>query len=310
MANIMTALTRRVEAVRRFSRFYTKQIGLLSEGLLDTELSLTEARILFEIVAGEVRSPTEVAQVLELDGGYVSRVLSSLQRQGLVTRRRSDEDRRRVLIRLTAEGRTQVDRLDSGSRASMESLLRRTDTEGQERIVAAMEVIERELGGREGTPTVTYRAHRPGDMGWIVERHAVLYHASHGWDDTFEAMVAGIARDFLESFDPAFERSWIAEVDGRRAGSIALVQHSSTVGQLRLLLVEPWARGLGIGARLVSECVGQARHVGYRRMILFTVAGLESARRLYEAEGFELTEEEPGHAWGKDHVAQTWELTL
>ena len=147
-------------------------------------------------------------------------------------------------------------------------------------------------------------------MGWIVQRHAVLYHESHGWDDTFEAMVAGIVQRFLESFDPQRERSWIAEVDGRKAGAIALTEHSKTVGQLRLLFVEPWARGLGIGARLVSECVGQARHVGYRKMILFTVRGLEAARRLYEAEGFVLADERPQEAWGKTQLAQRWELQL
>jgi DNA-binding MarR family transcriptional regulator/GNAT superfamily N-acetyltransferase len=310
MADIMTSLARRVEAVRHFSRFYTKQIGLLAEGILDSTLSLTEARVLFEIAGGDERSPTEVAQELELDGGYVSRVVGHLEREGFVARRRSDRDRRRVLLQLTQAGRTQIERLDSGSRARMEALLTRTGAKGQEKVVEAMRTIERELGGSGRVPNVTYRAHAPGDLGWIVERHAVLYQASHGWDDTFEAMVAGIARDFLEHFDPAFERSWIVEVDGRRAGAIALVRHSDTVGQLRLLFVEPWARGLGIGGRLVSECVGQARHVGYRRMILFTVAGLDSARRLYEGEGFELTAEKPGHAWGKDHLAQTWELEL
>jgi len=310
MADIMTSLATRVEAVRRFSRFYTKQLGLLSEGLLESSLSLTEARVLFELAAADGRSPTDIAHDLELDAGYVSRVVAGLEGDGLVGRRRSDEDRRRVILRLTPAGRRTFERLNSGSKAQIEALLGRTDVPGQERTVQAMRTIERELGDQSGEPVVTYRSHGPGDMGWIVERHAVLYRASHGWDDTFEAMVAGIVRDFLETFDPAFERSWIAEVDGRRAGAIALVRRSKTVGQLRLLFVESWARGLGIGARLVSECVGQARHVGYRRMILFTVAGLDSARRLYEAEGFRLTEEKAGHAWGKDHLAQTWELEL
>jgi N-acetylglutamate synthase-like GNAT family acetyltransferase len=173
-----------------------------------------------------------------------------------------------------------------------------------------MRAIEEELGERTAPPKVTYRPHRPGDMGWIVQRHGELYHASHGWNESFEAMVAGIVERYIETYDPAWERSWIAEVDGRRAGAIALVRHSRTIGQLRLLFVEPWARGLGIGARLVSECVGQARHVGYRKMILFTVAGLDAARHLYEAEGFRLVEEKPGHAWGKDHIEQSWELKL
>lgn len=159
-------------------------------------------------------------------------------------------------------------------------------------------------------PEVRYRGHRPGDLGWIVQRHAELYHDSHGWDERFEAMVARIAADLLDDFDPRRERTWIAEVDGRRAGAVALVSRSETTGQLRLLFVEPWARGLGIGAHLVAECVAQARRVGYERMILFSVRGLDAARHLYEVQGFRLTEESPGRAWGHDHVAQTWELEL
>lgn len=306
----MKTLASRVDAVRHFSRFYTKRIGLLSEGILESPYSLTEARVLYELAHHDARHPTELAAELELDPGYVSRVLKRFERRGLVHRSRSGEDRRKIAVSLTHEGLAEFEGLSAGSRGQIESLLSATDTAGQERVVRAMRTIERELGAEPAARRVTYRGHRPGDLGWIVERHAVLYSASHGWDDTFEAMVAGIARDFLERFDPSHERSWIAEVDGRRAGAIALVRKSKTVGQLRLLFVEPWARGLGIGARLVSECVGQARHVGYRRMILFTVAGLDAARRLYEAEGFVLTEETPGHAWGKDHLAQTWELTL
>lgn len=157
---------------------------------------------------------------------------------------------------------------------------------------------------------VRYRSHRPGDLGWIVQRHGELYHDSHGWDETFEAMVADIASKFLTGYDPDCERSWIAEVDGTRAGAVVLARRSETTGQLRLLFVEPWARGLGIGARLVSECVAHARRVGYSTVVLFTVRGLDSARRLYEAEGFRLVDETPGHAWGHDHVAQTWEVEL
>ena len=222
----------------------------------------------------------------------------------------AEEDGRTVVVSLTSDGRAEFDGLAVGSRLQTQALLAGTDQEGQQRVVDAMAVIESELGTEQRAPRVTYRGHRSGDFGWIVERHAVLYHATHGWNDTFEAMVAGIARDFLANFDPAWERSWIAEVDARRAGAIALVRKSKTVGQLRLLFVEPWARGLGIGARLVSECVRQARHVGYRTMVLFTVAGLDSARRLYEAEGFHLAEESPAYMWGRDEIEQRWKLKL
>jgi DNA-binding MarR family transcriptional regulator/N-acetylglutamate synthase-like GNAT family acetyltransferase len=305
-----TPLARRVEAVRRFSRFYTRRIGLLSEAILDSPYSLTEARVLYELAHAEGRNPTELAVELDLDPGYVSRVVKSFERRELVTRERSTTDRRRIRVRLTDEGRRAFDGLSAGSRSQIEGLLAGVDRDGQERLVAAMRLIEEELNGSDRPPQVTYRPHAAGDLGWVVERHAQLYHASHGWDDTFEAEVAGIVRDFLADFDPAWERSWISEVDGRRAGAIALVRRSKTVGQLRLLFVEPWARGLGIGARLVSECVGQARHVGYRRMVLFTVAGLDSARRLYQAEGFRLVEETPEVLWGKPEVAQRWELDL
>jgi DNA-binding MarR family transcriptional regulator/N-acetylglutamate synthase-like GNAT family acetyltransferase len=310
LATIMSTLSRRVEAVRRFSRFYTRKIGLLSEAILDSPYSLTEARVLYELAHPDGRNPTELAADLDLDAGYVSRVVKSFERRGLVSRERSTADRRRIRIRLTDEGRAAFDGLNAGSRSQIEGLLSGVDADGQERVVAAMRTIERELDGADTPPQVVYRPHAPGDMGWVVERHAALYHASHGWDYTFEADVAGIVRDFLADFDPAWERSWIAEVDGRRAGAIALVRRSKTVGQLRLLFVEPWARGLGIGGRLVSECVGQARHVGYRRMVLFTVAGLDSARRLYETEGFRLTEEKPEVVWGRQERSQRWELDL
>ena len=308
----MITSTERIDAVRRFSRFYTRRTGLLSDGILDSPWSLSEARVIYELAHARPDGTTgsEIAATLELDPGYVSRLLRGLERDGLVEKARSSEDRRRVIVGLSRRGADAFDRLQATSRASMAELLATVDSSAQEELIEAMSTIEQILGNG-GTPRrVMYRAHEPGDMGWIVQRHAELYHASHGWDDTFEAMVAEICARFIERYDPTCERSWIAEVDGRRAGAIALVRRSKRVGQLRLLFVEPWARGLGIGARLVSECVGQARHVGYHRMILFTVAGLDSARRLYQAEGFELTSEEPGHAWGKDHIAQTWELTL
>jgi DNA-binding MarR family transcriptional regulator/N-acetylglutamate synthase-like GNAT family acetyltransferase len=312
----MTVSPGRISAVRRFSRFYTKRIGLLSDGILDSAWSPSEARVIYELAHTEASGVTgaRLADTLELDPGYMSRILRTLERQEMVAKTRSEADRRQVLVRLSKKGRAEYERLRSGSQAQVADLLSGLTSVEQSQLIESMLAIENVLGADRdealGPRSVTYRSHRPGDMGWIVQRHAELYHASHGWDASFEAMVADIVATFVEKYDPAFERSWIAEVDGRRAGSIALVRKSKTVGQLRLLLVEPWARGLGIGTRLVSECVGQARHVGYRRMVLYTVRGLDPARRLYEAEGFVLTEEAAGHAWGHDHIAQTWELKL
>ena len=308
----MSTSIERIDAVRRFSRFYANQAAQLSNSILGSPWSPSEARVIDEVAHAHPHGTTgsRIATVLDLDAGHVSRLLRRLKQAGIVEKARSEEDRRRVIVRLSPHGVAAFDQMQENSRARTAKLLADVEAAAQDTLIESMVEIERILGSGDIPRHVTYRAHRPGDMGWIVQRHAELYHTSHGWDDSFEAMVAEICARFLERYDPSCERSWIAEVDGRRAGTIALVRRSKRVGQLRLLFVEPWARGLGIGARLVSECVGQARHFGYHRMILFTVAGLESARRLYEAEGFCLTSEEPGHAWGKDHVAQTWELML
>jgi DNA-binding MarR family transcriptional regulator/N-acetylglutamate synthase-like GNAT family acetyltransferase len=301
----------RIAAVRAFSRFYTKRIGLLSDGILGSEYSLSEARVIYELAQRDVSTGAEVAQELDLDAGYVSRILRAFERLGLIAKERSQEDRRRILVRLSAAGRDAFEQLNSGSREQIAGLLGGLDDDTQDEIVASMRSIERALGAPEvRTPRVSYRPHAPGDMGWIVQRHGELYHESHGWDQRFEAMVAHIVGELVEKHDPSSERCWIAEVDGRRAGAIALVRRSKTLGQLRLLLVEPWARGHGIGARLVSECVGHARHVGYRKIVLFTVRGLEAARRLYEAEGFRLVDEETTQEWGQEQIQQKWELRL
>lgn len=306
----MITRTDAISAVRSFSRFYTRRIGLLSDGILDSPWSLTQARVIYELAQGDDVTAGEIATELGLDQGYLSRVLRSLERQGVLVKRRSEADRRRVLLRLSDAGRAAFDALNAGSRSQIATMLDGLGPTELTRLVNDMASIERTLGGTSGRPRVTYRPHAPGDMGWIVQRHGELYHASHGWDERFEAMVAEIVAAFIRDYDPAAERAWIAEVDDRRAGAVALVRHSATVGQLRLLFVEPWARGLGIGARLVSECVGQARHVGYQSLVLFTVRGLDAAKRLYESEGFTLAEETPAHEWGADQMTQKWELGL
>lgn len=306
----MTLLDSDISAVRRFSRFYTQRIGLLADGILGSEHSLTDARVLFELAHGS-RTATEISDSLGLDAGYVSRVVRRFEGSGLLSRTRSDTDRRRYILSLTPRGRLAFEELNDTSRAQVAELLTSLSAAERDEVVQGMVTIESALTRHQGPARrVTYRAHSGGDMGWIVERHAMLYQASHGWDDTFEGLVARVCADFLDGYDPTSERSWIAEVDGRRAGAIALVRHSKTIAQLRLLFVEPWARGLGIGGRLVSECVAQARHFGYRKMMLFTVRGLDAARHLYEAEGFVLTSEKESELWGRTEWEQKWEVTL
>lgn len=307
----MSTLDRDIADVRRFSRFYTQRLGLLTDRVLGSNFSLTDARVLFELAHSRDLTAGTISDTLGLDAGYLSRVVRRLERKGLLTRERSDIDRRRFLVNLTPDGRTAFEELNATSRAQVADLLSELGPDGRAYIVDAMRTIEAVLTDNpRKNRRVTYRSHRGGDMGWIVERHAALYQATHAWDDTFEALVARVCADFLTGYDPAAERSWIAEVDGQRAGAIALVRHSPTIAQLRLLFVEPWARGLGIGGRLVSECVSQARHFGYRRMRLFTVRGLDAARRLYEEEGFTLVEEKRARLWGKQEWEQRWEVKL
>ena len=309
----MKTTHRRIEAVRRFRRFCTKHIGLLDDGILASPFSLTEARVIYELAHHEAATSTRIAAELGLDAGYLSRVLRRLGRRGLLEKQRSSEDRRQVFLELSSDGKEAFAQLNAGSARQIRELLSRLSATDQRCVVEAMGTIERTLGRKapsKARDPFTLRPHRPGDMGWVVQRHGELYAKSHDWDERFEAMCAEIGARFLDEYDPHYERSWIAERDGERVGAVFLVRKSKTVGQLRLLFVDPAARGLGIGARLVSECVGHARHIGYETMTLATVSGLDSARRLYEAEGFELVHEEAGHAWGQEHVAQTWNLKL
>jgi DNA-binding MarR family transcriptional regulator/N-acetylglutamate synthase-like GNAT family acetyltransferase len=318
MATIMKTHDAQVEAVRRFSRFYTKQIGLLEEGLLESPYSLTEGRVIYELAHQDDATATTIAAALALDPGYLSRILRSLGRRGLIDKRRSDEDRRVVFLTLSDRGRGAFERLDASSRGQIGTILSRLGEPDRKRVVDAMGTVERLLSEGEPNadtsprdrPPFTLRPHRAGDVGWVVERHGALYAESHGWDAGFEALCAEIGSRFLRKFDPHWERSWIAERDGERVGAVFLVRRSKTTGQLRFLFVDPAARGLGLGARLVSECVGHARHVGYAKMTLFTVQGLDSARKLYEAEGFRLAHESPGEGWAEGCVEQQWDLEL
>lgn len=303
----------RVEAVRRFNRFYTRQLGLLEEGLLESPFSLTEARVIYELAHHERTTATHLADELGLDAGYLSRILKSFERDGIVSKERSSEDGRRFLLALTDEGQHAFSELNAASAKEIRSWLHPLVEVDQERLVHAMHTIE-DLLGAEPEHRVPYilRTHQSGDMGWVVERHGVLYNEEYGWDEGFEALVAEIVARFVQNFDRKRERCWIAEREGERVGSVFLVNHPERAGvaKLRLLLVEPKARGLGIGKRLVQECTRFARQAGYRTITLWTNSVLHAARSIYEKEGYELVDEDPHHSFGQDLVGQNWELQL
>jgi DNA-binding MarR family transcriptional regulator/L-amino acid N-acyltransferase YncA len=305
------ATIERTQAVRRFTRFYTRRLGVLGETLLGSDLTLAEARVLFELATRPAPTAGAIADELGLDPGYLSRILRRFAERGLVVRRRSRADARRQEIALTERGRAAFAPLDEGSRAQVSALLARLSEADQHRLVAAMGTIEALLGEGEGD-AVPYllRPHRPGDIGWIVHRHGALYAQEYGWDETFEALVAEIAAGFVKSYDPKRERCWIAEKDGEIVGSVMLVNGGEGAAKLRLLYVEPQARGLGIGRRFVDEAIAFARAAGYRRITLWTNDVLDAARRIYAGAGFRLVGTEPHRSFGQDLVAETWELPL
>jgi len=301
-----------VERVRHFNRFYTRRIGVLREGLLDSSLSLTEARVLYELARRDNATATEVRNELDLDAGYLSRILRGFQKRGWIRRAPASDDARRQLLSLTRSGRAAFEPLNARSNEEVRHLLRPLSPVLQARVVDAMRWIEAAL---EPTAAASgpylLRSHRPGDMGWVVFRHGVLYSEEYGYDERFEALVAEIVSGFVQHLDPARERCWIAERDGERLGSVFLVAKSKQVAKLRLLLVEPSARGLGIGKRLVEECVRFARQCRYRKLVLWTQSELRAARHLYQLSGFRLAGSERHASWGRDDlVSETWELDL
>jgi DNA-binding MarR family transcriptional regulator/N-acetylglutamate synthase-like GNAT family acetyltransferase len=302
-------------AVRRFNRFYTRQIGVLDEGLLDSPFSLTEVRVLYEIAHHEGITATQLREILAVDAGYLSRLLRGLRRQGLVSARAPAEDRRRRQLALTERGRRAFNALDARSTEEVGAMLARLSRAERKELVEAMHVIEGLLekpGDDSGAVTsgVALRAPLPGELGWVVKRHGELYASEYGWDVEFEGLVAGIVGRFVAELDTRLERCWIAELRGEPAGSVFLVKDSATVARLRLLLVEPWARGHGIGTLLVDECLRFARAAGYAKVSLWTNDVLHAARRIYERAGFRLMEEKRHHSFGHDLVGQTWELDL
>lgn len=304
-------LEQRVQAVRRFNRFYTQKIGVLEEGHLKSPFSLTEVRVLYELSHRERTTAAELGKELGVDAGYLSRILRGFQKRGLIGKEPSKADGRQSLLRLTAQGRRSFAPLNARASEEIGSLLGQLSEADQNRLVEALRTIEELLGARtEERASYVLRTHQVGDMGWIVYRHGVLYAQEYGFDERFEALVAEIAASFLQNFDPKRERCWIAEKDGERVGSVVLVKKSQTVAKLRLLLVEPKARGLGIGVRLVDECVRFARQAGYRKLTLWTNRGLDAARHIYEKAGFQLVHEEPHQIFGEGLIGQTWDLAL
>jgi DNA-binding MarR family transcriptional regulator/N-acetylglutamate synthase-like GNAT family acetyltransferase len=300
-----------VDAVRAFNRFYTGQIGLLREGMLDSPFSLTEGRVLYELAHRKSPMATELARDLDLDAGYLSRILQRFEKRGFVSRKPSKSDRRRSHLMMTRAGRKAFAPLDKGSNREAAAMLGRLPTMEQDRLVRAMRTIEALTGSRSEMETpYLLRPHRPGDMGWIIGLHGSLYARDYGWGERFEALVAEIAARFIQNFDPKRERCWIAEKDGAVVGSVFLVNQSDEVAKLRLLVVEPSARGLGIGNRLVAECIAFAREAGYRSITLWTQDVLEAARHIYQKAGFRLVREEPHCAFGIPMVGQIWELPL
>lgn len=301
----------RIDAVRRFNRFYTQQIGLLQGRPVFNPYSLTEARVLYELTHRDQCTATTLATALGLDHGYLSRILRRFTEDGLITKNRAAGDGRQSLLSLTAKGRKTFAPIDRRSHDQVAAMLGRIPAAGQERVVAAMGTIESIVAEEKaGKAAYVLRPHRTGDMGWVVARHAVLYGAEYGWDSSIEALTAEIVGTFLKNFDPARERCWIAEIGGEPVGSVFLVREKNNVARLRLLLVEPQARGLGIGKRLVDECIGFAREAGYRKITLWTHGVLTAARAIYQQAGFQLTEQWVHDDFGKPEPSETWELDL
>jgi DNA-binding MarR family transcriptional regulator/GNAT superfamily N-acetyltransferase len=307
------ALPDPVAAVRRFNRFYTRQMGLLDEGLLRSPFSLTEVRVLYEIAHRTAPTAGVVGQELGLDAGYLSRILLRLRRAGLVSATAAAADRRQRLLALTARGRRTFGALDARSSRDVAVLLGRLAPAARAQLLRSMGRVERVLAPpatARGSTRTALRLPAPGDLGWVVQRHGELYAAEYEWNQEFETLVAGIVAEFASRHDPRRERAWIAELDGARAGSVFLVRQSDEVARLRLLLVEPWARGQGLGHALVGACIDFARAAGYRTVTLWTNSVLDAARRIYQQAGFRQVASERHHSFGHDLVAETWALPL
>lgn len=304
-------LEARVSAIRRFNRLFTRRIGVLREGLLHSPYSLTEARIIFELAHQADLTASDIGEALGLDAGYLSRILGKLEEQELLEKTRSTTDGRQRLLNLTAMGKEAFALLDNRSREEVSELLNELSEGEQQRLLDAMQAIEGILGhGFKYAEPFFLRQHEPGDMGWVIEQHGTLYTQEYGWNADFEALVAQICAGFLKSYVPERERCWIAEMQGERVGSVFCVREDDRVAKLRLLLVHPKARSLGLGSKLVEACTRFARRAGYQTLTLWTNDVLVEARHIYEKKGFKLVEEEKHHSFGHDLTGQNWKLAL
>jgi DNA-binding MarR family transcriptional regulator/N-acetylglutamate synthase-like GNAT family acetyltransferase len=303
---------RRIATVRRFNRFYTQKLGVLSEMFLNTPFSLTEARVLHALAHRDGATATWLGRELDLDGGYLSRILRDFERQGLILRSQSSQDGRQTLISLTPDGRDAFEPLDKASHSAIGTLLAPLSETDQDRLVGAMRLVAELLGEENSDPVPAFilRPHRPGDMGWVASRHGALYADEYGLNHMMEVYVAEVVAKFLRDFDPAREHCWIAEQDGAPIGSVMLVKESETVGRLRMLIVEPKARGLGVGRRLVEECIRFARQAEYSELTLWTHSILIAARRIYDSVGFRIVDTEVHDEFGPELVGETWSLRL
>lgn len=303
-------LARRAASYRAFNRFYTGHIGVLDRRILDSPFSLAEARLLYELVQRDGGLATELATTLDMDPGYVSRILAGFERDGLLSRKRSRSDARQRELRLTARGRRVFAQIDQLSQAHAESMLASLSTHDQAALLGAMRTIERVLGQDTTQDRITIRQPRPGDYGWVIERHGAIYWDEYRWNEQYEAMVAELVGRYVREHDPQRERGWIAECEGERLGSIFLTRKSDQAAQLRFFFVLAHARGRGLGQRLIAECLRFARRTGYRTISLWTSAQLVAARKLYERAGFQLTQAEPVHSFGQDWISETWSMEL
>ncbi len=315
VAPAIDQIEQQIAAVREFNRSYTRQIGVLNREFLDSPFSLAEVRVLLELYYHEASTASTIGQTLGLDAGYLSRILRGFARRGLIARESSPTDGRQRLLRLSKAGRKAFEEIEEKQRSAVREMLTPLSAATRPTLIGSMQKIEQLLGLAPAPtrPTATpyiLRPHQSGDMGWIIHRQGILYNEEYGWDERFEALVAEICANYIKNEDPKREHCWVAERNGEIVGAIFCVVRSKTVAQLRLLYVEPSARGLGIGGRLVEECIRFAQRTGYRKMMLWTNDVLHSARKIYEAKGFKLLEEEKHHSFGRDLVAQTWELDL
>jgi DNA-binding MarR family transcriptional regulator/GNAT superfamily N-acetyltransferase len=299
-----------VRAIRAFNRFYTRKIGVL-DGMASSPFSLAEARVLYELANRRQPTATDIRKELGLDAGYMSRILRDFERRKFVTRERSKSDERQRFLSLTGKGRSAFTPLDARSNRDVAALLEGLSPAERTQLLDAVQTVRRLLGEQaEAKTSYLLRPHQPGDMGWIVHRQAILYANEYGWDGSYEALAAEIVAQFIKHYDPRRERAWLAEKDGERVGAVFVARESDQIAKLRLLHVEPQARGLGIGKRLVEECIRFARHAGYQKMALWTQSILHPARHIYKKAGFQVVREEKHHSFGKDLTGETWELNL